>query len=106
MWLSVCRSDALPLGEAIAVKHDGKAIGVYHTENGLFAMENICPHMHAELHLGEVKNSIVTCALHGWPFNVESGRCIFHKNYNLLVYPIKSEAGYIWVDPDAPNRLA
>lgn len=40
-------------------------------------MQRRCPHLKADLtKFGEVKDGVLTCQMHGWKFDLESGKCI------------------------------
>lgn len=101
-WTRVCQAAQLPEGSATAYRDNGHNIGVYHTEQGLFAIHNICPHVHTELHNGDIREGVVYCPRHNWPFQLKDGACSMHERYNLASYPVKEEDGHILVDPNNP----
>ena len=101
MWLKAFKSDEVRPGHARCFSHARVRIGIFRTETGLFAVHNTCPHFDADLHFGEVKDGMVYCPWHHWRFHLESGFCETGERYDIAVYPIKEEAGYIWVDPEA-----
>jgi nitrite reductase/ring-hydroxylating ferredoxin subunit len=49
---------------------------VVKTPTGLYAIENTCPHTGAELNGGFVHDRTITCAAHGFRFDLGSGRCV------------------------------
>ena len=43
-----------------------------------------CPHLKVDLaKFGHVENGVLTCSLHGWQFEVASGRCLTSDGYRL-----------------------
>jgi UDP-MurNAc hydroxylase len=51
-----------------------------------YVMERYCPHRRADLAIfGEVDGGILTCALHGWQFDLETGRCLTADDRRLRV---------------------
>ena len=49
-------------------------------------MERYCPHRRADLAIfGEVDGGVLTCALHGWQFDLETGRCLTADDRRLRV---------------------
>ena len=98
MWIKVCGQDELPEGKALSLNHEELEIGVFHTEDGIYAIDNICPHVSAELHYGVVKDGRVACPFHGWKFKLDDGACEMHHKFNTTVFPVKTEAQAIWVD--------
>ncbi len=55
------------------MKHGNKDVAVFRTEEGIFAVENDCPHAYAPLSGGSVEKCVVECPLHGWTFNLKDG---------------------------------
>ena len=51
-----------------------------------YVMERWCPHRQADLSVfGEVEGGVLTCHLHGWQFDLESGRCLTAEDRHLRV---------------------
>ena len=101
MWLKVCKSDELRIGHTRTITHGQVEIALFHTGEGVFAIDNSCPHAGASLHHGEVGKGVVYCHWHDWPFRLRDGLCLIHKGSSVTAYPVKQEQGYWWLDPDA-----
>ncbi|MFL6181675.1 MAG: Rieske 2Fe-2S domain-containing protein [Actinomycetes bacterium] len=44
-----------------------------------------CPHLGADLaRFGEVEDGVLTCGLHGWQFDVDSGKCLTSDDAHLV----------------------
>ncbi|HKA02830.1 MAG TPA: Rieske 2Fe-2S domain-containing protein [Acidimicrobiales bacterium] len=55
-------------------------------ELGGYVMERYCPHRRADLSIfGEVDDGVLTCALHGWQFDLETGECLTSDDRHLRV---------------------
>ena len=55
----------------------GKYVGVVKEPDGSFyAIEIACKHQNADLTTGTFKGDIVTCARHGWTYNIRTGQCL------------------------------
>lgn len=53
---------------------------------GDYVVERYCPHRRADLSVfGEVEGSTLVCTLHGWKFDLESGRCLTAEDRHLQV---------------------
>src|SRR5689334_19540593 len=63
----------LPLGEMRRVTVGELDVLLVHTERGLFATDDRCPHMSAPLSIGELDGCIVACPLHEGKFDLVSG---------------------------------
>ena len=60
-------------------------------ELGGYVMERWCPHRQADLCIfGEVGDGVLTCHLHGWQFDLETGRCLTAEDRHLRVRPARS----------------
>ena len=64
------RLEEFPVGQSRIVELGGKYVAVFHTEEGVFAVQNDCPHAWAPLASGSVDDCQVTCPLHGWSFDI------------------------------------
>ena len=49
--------------------------------NKLFACDNACPHKGASLHKGEIKDASLVCYMHGYEFDIESGKLTNKKSW-------------------------
>ncbi|MBF6332188.1 bifunctional 3-phenylpropionate/cinnamic acid dioxygenase ferredoxin subunit [Nocardia transvalensis] len=73
--LFVTRLVDLPVGEVATVRPDGGGpISVFHTVEGLFAIDDTCTHQDASLADGWVENCTVECPLHESCFDLRTGR--------------------------------
>ena len=51
-----------------------------------YVMERWCPHRRADLSVfGEVDAGVLTCAMHGWQFDLETGACLTASDRRLRV---------------------
>jgi UDP-MurNAc hydroxylase len=51
-----------------------------------YVMQRWCPHRRADLTVfGEVDGGVLTCALHGWQFDLETGACLTADDRSLRV---------------------
>ncbi len=51
-----------------------------------YVMERYCPHRRADLSIfGEVDGNVLTCALHGWQFDLDTGACLTADDRRLRV---------------------
>lgn len=59
-----------------------------------YAFERWCPHRRADLLVfGKVCDGVLTCTLHGWQFDLESGRCLTASDRSLRVRRSSSAPG-------------
>lgn len=65
--------DDLPPGEMRRVSRGDLDILLAHTDHGIYAVDDRCPHMSAPLSIGSLDGCIVACPLHNGRFDLESG---------------------------------
>ena len=63
-------------GRAV-VEVDGAEIAVFVVEGEAHAFANACPHEGNPLHEGDILGDTLTCAYHGWKFDLGTGACLF-----------------------------
>jgi len=107
VYARVCRSDDVVerRGRKISFPEDiDMQIAIFRLGGKLYCLHNICPHRHADrIHEGIIKNSEVTCPLHGWTYSIESGENVNQNQgkKNLAKYRVFEEDGYVWAEkPD------
>jgi uroporphyrinogen-III synthase len=75
--INLGRVEQIPLGEGRAFQVAGEKIAVFRPrDGGLFATEAVCPHRQGPLADGLVGGGKVYCPLHGFAFDLASGRCL------------------------------
>jgi nitrite reductase/ring-hydroxylating ferredoxin subunit len=80
-------------GKAKRLEISGKNIALFHCEEGLFALDDHCPHRHGPLHEGAVENGCVTCPWHLWQFRLVDGTCTnVPGQWKAKTYPIQPQA--------------
>ncbi|KAA3644762.1 MAG: Rieske (2Fe-2S) protein [Chloroflexi bacterium] len=112
-WLQALPVDELQLNQKRMVRLNGKAILLINCDEGIFAMDNACPHWGFPLNAGKLSDDCtLTCPFHRSAFDIRTGdvkewspwppafgpmlRGIRRKNV-LPVYETKLSDGLIWV---------
>lgn len=73
-WIEVGRVEDVPLRGARTVRTAGPPIAIFRTADGeIFALVDRCPHRGGPLSEGIVSGKSVTCPLHNWGIDLESG---------------------------------
>jgi nitrite reductase/ring-hydroxylating ferredoxin subunit len=55
-----------PPGRGTVVTIEGKDIGLFNVDGGIYAMANSCLHQGLSLGTSQLDGKIVTCRSHGW----------------------------------------
>jgi nitrite reductase/ring-hydroxylating ferredoxin subunit len=65
-----------PDGRAL-VEIEGTEVALFVVDGKAHAFANACPHEGNPLNEGEILGDTLTCAYHGWKFDLETGACLF-----------------------------
>lgn len=94
-WLRLAPIDALPPGHAASVAVAGRAIAIFHTDAGLYAVDNHCLHMGGPLCDGTVEGTVGTCPWHAWSYDVATGQCVDHRGSPIRAHEVGVHDGWI-----------
>jgi nitrite reductase (NADH) small subunit len=98
-WFDVCELTDIPQLGARVVTHGDLDIAVFrNAENEVFALEDRCPHKGGPLSQGIVHGKRVTCPLHGWNVELDSGCAVAPDVGCAREVSIKVEGGRVWLD--------
>ncbi len=107
-WIRAVELARLKPSRPIAVKLGGKHIALFLHRGEIFACNNRCPHEGYPLVEGALDaDCVLTCHWHNWKFDLKTGATIYGGD-NLRRYPVKVEAGAVWLDirdPPPPERV-
>jgi nitrite reductase (NADH) small subunit len=96
MWTLVGRVEDIPLLEGRSVAVDGRRVAIFRLPDGLAAVDAACPHSGGPLSDGIVADYCVTCPLHGWRFDLASGRAVNGPGA-VTVHDVRERDGEVWV---------
>ena len=78
-------------------KIDGHRLCLVRTSEGVFALDQACPHEGYGLTTGELDGDLITCAWHNWKFRVNDGRCVLGEE-DVRTYPVSvGDDWYTWM---------
>ncbi len=101
-WIDIGPIDAIPIRGARVVKSAGGCIAVFRTAaDAAFAIDDACPHKAGPLSQGIVHGGSVTCPLHNWVIDLESGAAQGADEGRVRTYPLRVEDGRILLDRSA-----
>ena len=59
-----------------------------------YRVQRRCPHLKADLtRFGDIEDGVLTCTLHGWQFELATGRCLTSDDRHLYAVPLATENG-------------
>ena len=85
-------------GNCKTVTVNGQSIALYNIKGKFYATDNTCKHKGGPLGEGSLDGEIVTCPLHGWTYNVTTGKCEMNPELQLDTYPVKIEGEDIIIE--------
>ena len=98
-WVDIGPLDAIPQRGARVVKTGMGCVAVFRThEDRVFALDNACPHKNGPLAEGIVHGNSVTCPLHNWVFDLETGQAQGADSGQVATYPARVDDGHIWLE--------
>ena len=98
-WIDIAALDDIPLRGARVVKTHAGCVAVFRTaEDRVFAIDDACPHKKGALSEGIVHGDAVTCPLHNWVIDLETGMAKGADEGRVNTYEIKVEDGRILLD--------
>lgn len=99
-WVKICRVDDIPkLGARVVERsHDAGNVAIFRTgDDRVFALLDRCPHKGGPLSQGIVHNRRVTCPLHNFVIELDSGRAVAPDEGCTRAHPAKVENGIVWL---------
>lgn len=98
-WVDIGALTDIPVRGARLIKTASGCIAVFRTaENEAFAIDNACPHKAGPLAQGIVHDRSVTCPLHNWVIDLETGRALGADEGQVRTYALKLEADRMFLD--------
>lgn len=97
-WIEIGTIDAIPRRGARCVNTPAGRVAVFRThEDQVFALENRCAHRGGPLSEGIVHGGAVTCPLHNWVFDLETGRALGADEGQVRTFATKVVDGRIFM---------
>ena len=60
---------------------------------GDYMVQRRCPHLKADLaRFAEVQDGVLQCGMHGWRFDLATGRCLTADGHDIVAIPLGGEA--------------
>ncbi len=98
-WINIAALDDIPPRGARVVKSSLGCVAIFRTgDDTVFALDDACPHKNGPLSEGIVHGNAVTCPLHNWVIDLETGQAKGADKGHVNTYEIKVENGRILLD--------
>ena len=105
IFVDIGSLDDIPAQGARLVKTAQGCVAVFRTaDDRVFALEDQCPHKGGPLSEGIVHGTSVTCPLHNWVFDMNTGEAQGADQGMVRTYPVKVQGGRILIDASLIRR--
>ena len=95
-WVRVASEEELVTSLCVTV--EGAVIALFRTEDGVFALDDVCSHEYSRLSEGEIWAGEVYCPKHGSRFSLATGAVTgLPATQPVRSWPVKVEDGGIWI---------
>ncbi|VAW99908.1 Nitrite reductase [NAD(P)H] small subunit [hydrothermal vent metagenome] len=95
-WIEIGTLDDIPQMGARVIETKNGDIAVFRTaDDQVFALRDECPHKQGPLSQGIVYGNKVTCPLHDWKINLDTGLAVAPDEGCAASYPVKNDNGKI-----------
>jgi nitrite reductase (NADH) small subunit len=97
-WKKLCALDDIPRLGSRVVKSPKGDIAVFRTaEDDIFALHDKCPHKGGQLSQGMIAGKLVTCPMHSWKIQLESGEAVAPDHGCAKSFAVKLEGETVWI---------
>ena len=97
-WKKITHINDIPLmGSRILQYQEEEIVLFKNRKEEIFALNNVCPHKQGKLSEGMVHGKSVTCPLHNWDIDLETGEALGSDSGCTKVYESKVEEEMIYV---------
>ncbi|MBM2576364.1 nitrite reductase small subunit NirD [Jannaschia sp. Os4] len=98
-WIDLGPLDAFPARGARTLRTEHGCVAVFRTgADEVFALDDRCPHAGGPLSEGIVHGRSVTCPLHNWVFDLETGAARGADEGRVATHPCRVEGGRVLID--------
>lgn len=97
-WIEIASLTSIPpLGSRIVATGAGDIALFRTSDDRVFAVRDRCPHKQGPLSQGIVHGCKVTCPLHNWVIDLNSGEAVAPDQGKVTTYETKIEAGTVYL---------
>ncbi|MEP1031315.1 MAG: nitrite reductase small subunit NirD [Alphaproteobacteria bacterium] len=99
VWIEICRLEDIPPQGARVIRATLGCVALFRTaDDHVFALEDRCPPKGGPLSQGIVHETGVTCPLHNWVIDLETGRAKAPDEGRVRTFPVEVRDGMILID--------
>lgn len=96
----VPEASQLQPGKGMTVSVAGKRVALFKLEGEYHAIDDTCPHVGAPLGGGWVDGDRVACPMHGWEFDIKTGKGLTVPGCQVERFPVRVNDGTVEISID------
>lgn len=106
-FIKICRAEEIPEKSGRRFRLDDEnEIALFRVGDCFYAVDNVCPHNHTtQMYKGDIVDNCVICPVHGYRFNLISGKQPDKEGCSLRVFELRVSDGFIHVRKPAGKRF-
>lgn len=97
-FVKVAKTGDIAEGAGKTVEANGREIALFNVGGTFHAIDNVCRHRGGPLGEGELDDTVVTCPLHAWTYDVTSGECFDDPSCPVETFAVKVEGDDVLVE--------
>lgn len=106
-WIDVCGHEDIPRQGSRTIKTPTGCLALFKTmDDGVYALDDNCPHKQGPLSQGIVHDKFVTCPLHSWVFSLETGEAQGADVGKVKSTPVRVVDGRVQVQLTSAQKVA
>lgn len=97
-FVKVARLDELHEDRGKLVVVDGEDVALFKRNDAVYALHNVCSHQHfSKLHDGIIEGLRVTCPMHGWTYDMTTGKAVSGSG-RVRTYTVIVKDDHVYVE--------
>ncbi|MEW6306532.1 MAG: nitrite reductase small subunit NirD [Verrucomicrobiota bacterium] len=96
-WSNLVAVSEMPAGRGLTVRVGDREVALFCIDGEYHAIDGRCPHRGGPLGEGWLENGVVSCPLHGWEFDVKTGKSVNAPDCAVRRFPVRVVDGQIQV---------
>lgn len=100
MFYPVPEAAQLQPGKGMTVSVAGRRVALFNLAGEYHAIDDTCPHVGAPLGGGWVDGESVACPMHGWEFEIKTGKGLTVPSCSVQRYRVRVSEGNVEISID------
>ncbi len=96
-FVAVAKVSEVPPGTAKVVVVLGHPVALFHVDGAFYAVSNVCLHRGGPIGEGSLDGFVVTCPMHGWEYDVRTGKNLANPLARLRAYTVRVDGDDVLV---------